>query len=159
MWDFIAGAVCVGVGELVVEEAFVVDERVLDFDVPEVVESFVDEVIFDVLEVVLPDFTDEELDFEVDELLDDFELVLEDEGFADVEEVDTTDREVDVEDLEEVVEDFTDLLLLLLVASEESMYISSLFPAPQYSYGLPGQVNEQSERVVETDPALGEVPQ
>jgi hypothetical protein len=46
--------------------------------------------------------------------------------------------EVDVEDFEE---GFTDLLLelvdatpLLVLAGDESMYISSLLPAPQYSY-------------------------
>jgi hypothetical protein len=39
------------------------------------------------------------------------------------------------------------------------MYISSLFPAPQYSYALPGQIKEQSVKAARTDPALITLPQ
>jgi len=99
------------------------------------------------------DFVDEE---ELD-IVDEEELDIVDE-----EELDIVDEEeldfVDEEELLLLVVDTT-LLTLLVCASDESMYISSLLPAPQYSYGLPGQVNEQSERVVLTDPALGDVPQ
>lgn len=119
---------------------------VLDFD--ELVDNFVEED---------EDFV-EELDFE-DEL-EDFEL--EEEVFV----VEVTDLEVDVNEVEEgftdpllELVDATPLPLLLVLARDESIYISSLFPAPQYSYWLPGQVNEQSERVVLTDPAFGDVPQ
>jgi len=106
------------------------------------------------------DFVDEE---ELD-IVDEEELDIVDEEELDI----VDEEELDFVDEEEL--DFDELMLLLLVvdttlltllvcASDESMYISSLLPAPQYSYGLPGQVNEQSERVVLTDPALGDVPQ
>lgn len=52
----------------------------------------------------------------------------------------------------------TELLLLEVVA--ESVYISNLLPAPQYSYLLPGQVNEQSAWLVaKTDPVFMVLPQ
>jgi hypothetical protein len=41
-----------------------------------------------------------------------------------------------------------ELVLLTDEETEVSLYISSLFPAPQYSYWFPGQVNEQSVWVV-----------
>ena len=164
----IAGAVCVGVAEdevLVLDlvderevldltelglvvELFVDEREVEDFDV----EVFVEELDFDELVLVLTlvedDLVEEEDDLNVEE------------DFVDVERVEVTDLEVDVEDFEvDVEETLTDPLLLVEVESEESMYISSLLPAPQYSYALPGQVNEQSESVVLTDPVLGDVPQ
>ena len=40
--------------------------------------------------------------------------------------------------------DTTTTLLELLDTIGPSLYISSLFPAPQYSYTDPGQINEQS---------------
>ena len=113
-------------------------EEVLDFVVLdlEVVLDFVelvDLMVVDVLEVVL------DLDVEV-EVLDDVE-------------------DFDDETMLVLLVDGATLLLLLLLASEESMYISRRLPAPQYSYWLPGQVKEQSDKVVLTDPALGDVPQ
>lgn len=124
-----AGAVWVGV----------VEEEDVDFVV--LVETLL-EVVFEV------DLVDE-LDFV---LVDFFEVV------ADL------DVDVEVLDVEEglielLVIDETLFELLLLLARDESMYISRRFPAPQYSYWFPGQINEQSERVVLTDPVLGDVPQ
>lgn len=72
-------------------------------------------------------------------------------------EVDVVLAEVDVEVEEEAEARFTNPLLVL--APDSSMYISRRFPAPQYSYSLPGHANEQSETVVLTDPALGDEPQ
>jgi hypothetical protein len=119
MWVLIAGAVFVGLAEV---DVLVFEELVLVF-VEEELLDFVDELVF-VEET-------EELDFEDNELLDVFVLV--EDGLVDVERVDVTDLEVDVEVfVDEVEEDFTDPLLLL-VARDESMYISSLLPAPQYS--------------------------
>lgn len=157
---------------------FVEEEEELGFDEPVLVvevsleEGEEEEVLAEEEEEVLVE--EEEEDFDVDEEELSFEEELEvfelEDVFVDVERVEVTDLEVDVEVLvEDVEEGFTDplvllvdatlLTLLLVLASDESMYISSLFPAPQYSYGLPGQVKEQSERVVLTDPALGDVPQ
>lgn len=50
-------------------------------------------------------------------------------------------------------------LLLLDEAREVKRYISRRFPAPQYSYALPGQVKEQSVRAAGTEPAFKEFPQ
>jgi hypothetical protein len=50
-------------------------------------------------------------------------------------------------------------LLLLEKARELRRYISSLFPAPQYSYAFPGQMNEQSESVARVDDAARVFPQ
>jgi hypothetical protein len=48
----------------------------------------------------------------------------------------------------------------LLELAEDSVYISNLLPAPQYSYLLPGQVNEQSAWfVAKADPPLSVLPQ
>lgn len=47
-----------------------------------------------------------------------------------------------LETLEEVEDVATTELLLLETA--DRLYNSNLFPAPQYSYLFPGQVNEQS---------------
>lgn len=171
----IAGAVCVGVAERevldltelgLVVELFVDEREAEDFDVE--VEGFIE------LELAFVDETDvevfvEELDFDElvlvltlveDDLVEEEDDLDVEEDFVDVERVEVTDLEVDVEDFEvDVEETLTDPLLLVEVESEESMYISSLLPAPQYSYALPGQVNEQSESVVLTDPVLGDVPQ
>jgi hypothetical protein len=46
-----------------------------------------------------------------------------------------------------------------VVAPLVSMYISNRFPAPQYSYGLPGQTKEQSVKAARTDPVLMTLPQ
>lgn len=85
------------------------------------------------------------------ELLTDFdvdvEVVLEDEGL--------TELEVDVFDEVEMCTDDE----LELATVEPSMYISSRFPAPQYSYGLPGQIKEQSPKAARTDPVLMALPQ
>jgi hypothetical protein len=40
-----------------------------------------------------------------------------------------------------------------------SLYISNLFPAPQYSYALPGQMKEQSVAGARIDPVLMVLPQ
>jgi hypothetical protein len=113
---------------------------------------------------------DELLAFEVEE-----EDVFEVEDDFDVEEdvfevVELTDFDVDVLDVV-VVEIFTDVeleleLLTLDVAELEvlaadcpSLYISSLFPAPQYSYGLPGHTKEHSDKAARTEPALITLPQ
>jgi len=106
-----------------------------------------------------------EVDFDVED--DVFEVVeLTDFTVDVVVEEDLTELDVDVF---EVVEIFTDVELELLtfdvtelevlVADCPSMYISSLFPAPQYSYGLPGHTKEQSDKVARTEPALITLPQ
>ena len=106
-----------------------------------------------------------EVDFDVED--DVFEVVeLTDFTVDVVVEEDLTELDVDVFD---VVEIFTDVELELLtfdvtelevlVADCPSMYISSLFPAPQYSYGLPGHTKEQSDKVARTEPALIILPQ
>lgn len=174
----IAGAVCVGVAEVELELDTVEDLLVLllltVLNVDEVLVSVRDDV-----EVVeLRD--DELLAFEVEvdfEAEDDFEV--EDDVFEVVEltdftvdvvvEEDLTELDIDVFDVVEVVESFTDVELELLtmdvtklevlVADCTSMYISSLFPAPQYSYGLPGHTKEQSDKVARTEPALITLPQ
>ena len=164
----IAGAVCVGVAELeleIVEDLLVL--VLLLFTVLSVDEVLVSER--DDVEVVeLRD--DELLAFEVEE-----EDVFEVEDDFDVEEdvfevVELTDFDVDVLDVV-VVEIFTDVeleleLLTLDVAELEvlaadcpSLYISSLFPAPQYSYGLPGHTKEHSDKAARTEPALITLPQ
>jgi hypothetical protein len=43
--------------------------------------------------------------------------------------------------------------------AEVSLYSSKRFPAPQYSYELPGQVKLQSVSAAGTDPALRLFPQ
>jgi hypothetical protein len=48
---------------------------------------------------------------------------------------------------------------LELATVEPSLYISSRFPAPQYSYGLPGQIKEQSLKSARIDPSLIVLPQ
>lgn len=78
--------------------------------------------------------------------LDELVLVLEvvttteDELLLVLELVTTTEEDFDVEELVETILDELDLVLevvgatlLLLVTREVSLYISSLFPAPQYS--------------------------
>ena len=45
------------------------------------------------------------------------------------------------------------------VAALESLYRSRRFPAPQYSYWLPGQTKEQSVAGATTEPALIVLPQ
>lgn len=52
-----------------------------------------------------------------------------------------------------------DSTTLLLDTAELSSYISSLLPAPQYSYWLPGQTKLQSVNAARTDPALITLPQ
>jgi hypothetical protein len=165
----IAGAVCVGVAEVELELDTVEDLLVLLLltvvNVDEVLVSVRDDV-----EVV--ELRDDELlafkvevDFDVED--DVFEVVeLTDFTVDVVVEEDLTELDVDVF---EVVEIFTDVELELLtfdvtelevlVADCPSMYISSLFPAPQYSYGLPGHTKEQSDKVARTEPALITLPQ
>lgn len=95
----------------------------------------------DVLEL-LTTTDDEELgafDVEVEVTVDDFDVettTLDEEDLT--VEVETTLDELGL--LLEVEE----TTLLLLDASEVSLYNSSLFPAPQYSKALPGQVKLQS---------------
>jgi hypothetical protein len=43
--------------------------------------------------------------------------------------------------------------------TEVSLYSSKRFPAPQYSYGLPGQMKLQSVSAAGTEPALRLFPQ
>lgn len=70
---------------------------------------------------------------------------------------DVLERLVDDVELAEV--DGT-IELLLLEVDVESLYISSLLPAPQYSYSFPGQINEQSAWLVaKTDPVFMMLPQ
>lgn len=45
------------------------------------------------------------------------------------------------------------------VAALVSLYMSRRFPAPQYSYWLPGQTKEQSVAGARTEPALIVLPQ
>jgi hypothetical protein len=152
----IAGAVCVGVAE-VVEDLLVLLTTVLSVD--DVLESARDES--DAVEVL--DLEDDELvSFE---LLDDF---VEDDDFAllvlltdfDVDVVvEETLTELDV-DVFDVVEVCTDVELELLTAVVVPiLYISNLFPAPQYSYTLPGHTIEQSPAAARTDPVLMTLPQ
>ena len=165
----IAGAVCVGVAEVELELDTVEDLLVLLLltvvNVDEVLVSVRDDV-----EVV--ELRDDELlafkvevDFDVED--DVFEVVeLTDFTVDVVVEEDLTELDVDVF---EVVEIFTDVELELLtfdvtelevlVADCPSMYISSLFPAPQYSYGLPGHTKEHSDKAARTEPALITLPQ
>jgi len=99
------------------------------------------------------------------EELDEVVVAVEDDDGLDVELVELTV----LEELEDEVLDETELELadvdgttelLLLEVDAESLYISNLFPAPQYSYLLPGQVNEQSAWLVaKTDPVLRVLPQ
>lgn len=154
----IAGAVCVGVAEVELELDTVEDLLVLLL----LTVVNVDEVLVSVRD-----------DVEVVELRDDELLAFKVEVDFDVEDdvfevVELTDFDVDVLDVV-VVEIFTDVELELLtfdvtelevlVADCPSMYISSLFPAPQYSYGLPGHTKEQSDKVARTEPALITLPQ
>ena len=67
------------------------------------------------------------------------------------------EEELLVEPFELVVDEAT--LLLLEDLNDESKYISSLFPAPQYSYAFPGHVKEQSESVARVDDAARVSPQ
>lgn len=48
---------------------------------------------------------------------------------------------------------------LVLVTRDASLYISSLFPAPQYSRLLPGHMKLQSPSVARSDPAPSVLPQ
>lgn len=48
---------------------------------------------------------------------------------------------------------------LVVVTAEESLYISSLFPAPQYWTGLPGQMKLQSPGAASTEPSPRVLPQ
>jgi hypothetical protein len=76
---------------------------------------------------------------------------------------DVADVEVDV-NVDEV-EDFvleveeTPVLEEVLEEREESLYISNLFPAPQYSTLLPGQVKLQSPKAAGADPVPRLFPQ
>jgi hypothetical protein len=164
-----AGAVCVGVAEVELELETVEDLLVLllltVLNVDEVLVSVRDDVeVVELRDDELLAF-EVEVDFDVED--DVFEVVeLTDFTVDVVIEEDLTELDVDVLD---VVESFTDVELELLtfdvaelevlVADCPSMYISSLFPAPQYSYGLPGHVKEQSDKVARTEPALITLPQ
>ncbi len=66
---------------------------------------------------------------------------------------------VEAAEIMEVAEDVDSARLMLLEDNDVSSYISSLLPAPQYSYGLPGHVNEQSVKGASTEPALITLPQ
>jgi len=165
----IAGAVCVGVAEVELELDTVEDLLVLLLltvvNVDEVLVSVRDDVeVVELRDDELLAF-EVEVDFDVED--DVFEVVeLTDFTVDVVVEEDLTELDVDVF---EVVEIFTDVELELLtfdvtelevlVADCPSMYISSLFPAPQYSYGLPGHTKEQSDKVARTEPALITLPQ
>ncbi len=169
----IAGAVCVGVAEVELEtvDDLLVLLLVTVLNVDEVLVSARDE-----LEVV--ELRDDELlafevevDFEVEDIFDVeddvFEVVeLTDFNVDVVVEEDLTELDVDVLEVGEIFTDVELELLTLDVAELEvlaadcpSLYISSLFPAPQYSYGLPGHTKEQSDKVARTEPALITLPQ
>lgn len=169
----IAGAVGVGVAELEIVEDLLVLLLFTVLNVDEVLVSIRDDVeVVELRDDELLAF-EVEVDFEVEDKFD-----VEDDVF---EVVELTDFTVDVVleeglpeldvDVFEVVENLTDVELELelltfnvtelevLVADCPSMYISSLFPAPQYSYGLPGHTKEQSDEVARTEPALITLPQ
>jgi hypothetical protein len=103
---------------------------------------------------------DELLSFEDDVCVldDDFTLLEELTDFdVDVEaEEDATELDVDAFD---EVEMCTDVELEELAVEVPILYKSSLLPAPQYSYGLPGQINEQSVKAAGTEPELMTLPQ
>lgn len=86
--------------------------------------------------------------------------VLEDkeEAVLDVETLDpedTVDEMLEREDEDEEVRAIDEVL-----AEPACLYISNLFPAPQYSYWFPGQLNEQSAWVgAKADPPLSVLPQ
>ena len=91
------------------------------------------------------------LDLRPDELVT-FELVVEDDlRLLEL----LTELEVDVFDEVEMCTDDE----LELATVEPCVYISNRFPAPQYSYGLPGQIKEQSLKAARTDPVLMTLPQ
>lgn len=156
----IAGAVCVGVAE-VVEDLLVLLTTVLSVDDVlersrdasddvEVLDLEDDELVsFELLDdFVEDDFVDDD-DFVLLVLLTDFDVDVEVEGL--------TELDVDVFD---VVEVCTDVELELLTAVVvPSLYNSNLFPAPQYSYALPGHTIEQSPAAARTDPVLRALPQ
>ena len=52
-----------------------------------------------------------------------------------------------------------DAVEVWLVVDDMTWYKSSRLPAPQYSYGLPGQIKLQSVRGANTDPVLSALPQ
>lgn len=94
---------------------------------------------------------DEEVGLEV--------LELEDE---EIEETELEELELRVEEVEEVDEglEVDETLLLLLVGTwPESLYISSLFPAPQYSYWFPGHIKLQSLEETRVDVESNVFPQ
>lgn len=110
----------------------------------------------------------EELDFEADEVVDELGLVdIEelDDGFDEVKDVEVEalvdDSFDDVEDTEEDVLLFevVDVVLEELDETGASPYISSLFPAPQYSRLFPGHKKLQSPLAARTDPAPRLLPQ
>ena len=139
------------------------------------VEDFADEeeeVLLDVeeLDKILVDEIKEVFDEELVEELTDLEVDV-------TEEWEVVDLEEDADLLLDVVLDRIDVALvpeleLVLLNFEVVelepkldatacevpflMYTLSLFPAPQYSYGLPEQVMEQSESAVKTEPVPNE---
>ncbi len=122
----------------------------------DVAELITDDELFDVVEEAL----------EVDEVeTTEEELCNEEEAVGvvveEVVEVKTLDVLDVLEELDFVLELEVDgtTLLLLLGSRDLSSYISSLLPAPQYSYGLPGHVKEQSVKGARTDPAFITLPQ
>jgi hypothetical protein len=144
----IAGAVCVGVAEVVVVEVLLVL-------LPTTVLS-VDDVLVRVRgvtdEVEVLDLRDDELvSFEV---VDDF-VEDEDDNFVLLEVL--TDFDVDVFDVVEVCTDVE--LDEVLTVTVPILYISRRFPAPQYSNSFPGQTIEQSLAAVRTEPVLMTLPQ
>jgi hypothetical protein len=72
------------------------------------------------------------------------------------------DEEVEVE-IDEELGEVSELVVLELLVLEvlvgESIYISNLTPAPQYSYWFPGHTKLQSVRGAGTEPALIVLPQ
>jgi hypothetical protein len=59
---------------------------------------------------------------------------------------------------EDELEERSELLVLETVVGER-IYISNRFPAPQYSWLFPGQMNEQSVKAAGAEPALMVLPQ
>jgi len=121
------------VGAVVIDELFVLDEVVEDFDELEATEDDVD-VDIEELETAVDD---DDVDFETTDDEEDVDVDV------DVEDETEIPEELVVTELEELVETTLDELDALLVVDERillllvadvvfSLYNSSLFPAPQY---------------------------
>jgi hypothetical protein len=131
-------------------------------EIVEVREPRIDDELFDVVEY------DEALEADEVEIFEGDELCSVEEAFTmldllDILDIPETLDRLDIVDVVDVVDvldvpgildkldlvleikvDETTLLLLILESNDLNSYISSLLPAPQYSYGEPGQMKLQS---------------